>query len=120
MHVLTLYVSNECFIAVKEREKAAKQQAHAQQAQNKKGAASAPKKGPSTAPARQMDQNELDIAGLNLADDAPLEVIPEEPPKTPAAIEKLIEEAKAALTAQEKGERRSLSMVVVGASSGTA
>ena len=55
------------------------------------------------------------MAGLNLEDDTPLEFIPEEPPKPPAAIEKLIEEAKKALTAQEKGEKRSLSMVVIGA-----
>ena len=64
---------------------------------------------------RQLDQSHLDMAGLNLEDDTPLEFIPEEPPKPPAAIEKLIEEAKKALTAQEKGEKRSLSMVVVGA-----
>ncbi|KAI0722180.1 EF Tu GTP binding domain-containing protein [Cerioporus squamosus] len=61
-----------------------------------------------------MDQGELDMAGLNLNDDAPMDVIPEEPVKPPAAIEKLIEEAKVVLTAQEKGEKRSLSMVVVG------
>lgn len=34
--------------------------------------------------------------------------------KPPAAITKLIEEGKAALEAQDKGEKRSLSMVVVG------
>lgn len=62
-----------------------------------------------------MEQSQLDIAGLNLNDpDDVLEFVPEEPPKPPAAIEKLIEEAKAALTAQEKGEKRSLSIVVVG------
>ena len=62
-----------------------------------------------------MDQSELDMAGLNLNEDTPGEMIPEEPVKPPAVIEKLIEEAKATLTAQEKGEKRSLSMVVVGA-----
>ncbi|TBU31999.1 EF Tu GTP binding domain-containing protein [Dichomitus squalens] len=61
-----------------------------------------------------VDQRQLDIAGLNLDDDDPLEVIPDEPAKPPAAVEKLIEEAKAALTAQEKSEKRSLSLVVVG------
>lgn len=61
-----------------------------------------------------MNQSELDMAGLNLNEDAPAEEIPEEPVKPPAAVEKLIEEARAALTAQEKGEKRSLSMVVIG------
>ncbi|KAI0751443.1 EF Tu GTP binding domain-containing protein [Daedaleopsis nitida] len=61
-----------------------------------------------------MDQSELDMAGLNLEDEQPQEVILDEPAKPPAAVEKLIEEAKAALAAQEKGEKRSLSMVVIG------
>ncbi|KAI0637926.1 EF Tu GTP binding domain-containing protein [Trametes polyzona] len=61
-----------------------------------------------------MNQSELDIAGLNLNEEGPVEDVPEEPPKTPAAIEKLVEEAKAALTAQEQGEKRSLSLVVIG------
>ncbi|KAH9927121.1 EF Tu GTP binding domain-containing protein, partial [Epithele typhae] len=60
------------------------------------------------------DQSQLDIAGLNLNDDEPLEAIPDEPAKTPAVIEKLIVEAKAALAVQEKSEKKSLSMVVVG------
>ncbi len=108
-------------VAAKEREKVAKAQAQ----QNKKDAATQPKRaggsrnaGPSSNTARNTtgtDQGELDMAGLNLNDDAPMDVIPEEPVKPPAAIEKLIEEAKATLIAQENGEKRSLSMVVVGA-----
>ncbi|KAI0650147.1 EF Tu GTP binding domain-containing protein [Trametes meyenii] len=54
------------------------------------------------------------MAGLNLNDDVPVEVIPEEPPKTPAAIEKLIEEARSALKAQDHGGKQSLSLVVIG------
>ncbi|PIL36878.1 hypothetical protein GSI_00568 [Ganoderma sinense ZZ0214-1] len=54
------------------------------------------------------------MAGLNLADDTPMEVVPEEPAKPPAAVEKLIEEAKVAIAEQEKSEKRSLSLVVVG------
>ncbi|KAH9894387.1 EF Tu GTP binding domain-containing protein [Cubamyces lactineus] len=61
-----------------------------------------------------MNQSEMDMAGLNLNDEDPVEVIPDEPPKPPAAIEKLIEEAKVALTAQEQGEKRSLNLVVIG------
>ena len=38
-----------------------------------------------------MDQSELDMAGLNLNEDTPGEMIPEEPVKPPAVIEKLIE-----------------------------
>lgn len=63
-----------------------------------------------------MDQSQLDIAGLNLKDDTPVEVVPEEPAKPPAAVEKLIEEAKAAIAEQVKSEKRSLSLVVVGES----
>ena len=62
------------------------------------------------------DQSQLDIAGLNLTEDAPAEVVPEAPTKPPAAVEKLIEEAKAAVAEQERSERRSLSLVVVGES----
>ena len=125
LHVLTLYACNE-HIAAKEREKAAKAQAQ----QAKKGATpgatptkKAPpgsRKTPSTPAANTtkkvvaVDQSQLDIAGLNLNDEAPAEVIPDEPAKPPAAVEKLIEEAKAVLAAKEKGEKRSLSMVVVG------
>lgn len=110
-------------VAAKEREKAAKAQAQ----QNKKGTTTQSHKaapggnktaGPSSNTARgttAMDQGELDMAGLNLNDDAPMDMIPEEPVKPPAAIEKLIEEAKTVIAAQEKGEKRSLSMVVVGA-----
>ena len=61
-----------------------------------------------------VDQSQLDIAGLNLDDEAPIEAIPDEPAKPPAAVEKLIEEAKAVLAAQEKSEKRSLSLVVIG------
>ncbi|KAI0332463.1 EF Tu GTP binding domain-containing protein [Cubamyces sp. BRFM 1775] len=61
-----------------------------------------------------MNQSEIDMAGLNLNEEGSVETIPEEPPKPPAAVEKLIEEAKAALTAQEQSEKRSLSLVVIG------
>ncbi len=63
-----------------------------------------------------MNQNEIDMAGLNLYDGEPVGVIPDEPAKPPAAIEKLLEEAKVALTAQEQGDKRSLSLVVIGMS----
>lgn len=61
-----------------------------------------------------MNQSEIDMAGLNLYDEEASGVIPDEPAKPPAAIEKLIEEAKVALTAQEQGDKRSLSLVVIG------
>ncbi|KAH9850047.1 hypothetical protein C2E23DRAFT_905383 [Lenzites betulinus] len=102
----------------KEREKAAKAQAHPQ---NKKATPKKPHGGPATKtagtpPVRKdtANQSELDIAGLNLNDETPAEYIPEEPAKPPAAIEKLIVEAKAALAAQEQAEKRSLSLVVIG------
>ncbi|CDO74289.1 hypothetical protein BN946_scf184663.g10 [Trametes cinnabarina] len=104
--------------AAKEREKAAKAQA---QAQKKALGPSASKKSPAApvtgAPRphqNAMNQRELDMAGLNLNDENPAELVPEEPPKTSAAIEKLIEEAKATLSTQEQGDRRSLSLVVIG------
>ncbi|EIW61774.1 EF Tu GTP binding domain-containing protein [Trametes versicolor FP-101664 SS1] len=61
-----------------------------------------------------MNQSEIDMAGLNLYDEEAVGLIPDEPAKPPAAIEKLIEEAKTALTAQEQGDKRSLSLVVIG------
>lgn len=67
-----------------------------------------------------MNQSEIDMAGLNLYDEEAVGVIPDEPAKPPAAIEKLIEEAKTALTAQEQGDKRSLSLVVIGKSTGLA
>ncbi|KAI0722989.1 hypothetical protein C8Q76DRAFT_793974 [Earliella scabrosa] len=118
--------SDGTYLSAKEREKAAKAQAQ----QAKKGAtlgATPTKKAPpgsrktpgtpaanTTKKVVAVDQSQLDIAGLNLNDEAPAEVIPDEPAKPPAAVEKLIEEAKAVLAAKEKGEKRSLSMVVVG------
>jgi elongation factor 1 alpha-like protein len=62
-----------------------------------------------------VDQQQLDISGLNLSGqnfDATKCV--EEPPKMSMAQEKLLEEAKRALSAESENGRKGVSMVVIG------
>ncbi|KAH9938501.1 uncharacterized protein B0H18DRAFT_1205725 [Fomitopsis serialis] len=98
--------------AAKEREKAAKL------AQPKKDATSAKatKKTASkeTPLSRHASgQAQMDISGLNLAlKDEP--IVEEEPPKVAIAFDKLLEQVRAELQAQEHGEKRGLSLVVIG------
>ena len=64
-------------------------------------------------------QQELDISGLNLGKkDAPQT---EEPPPTASmSRDKLLEEVRKALDAQDKEQRKALSLVVIGGSSSLA
>ena len=65
-------------------------------------------------PAKQPSgQAQLDIAGLNLGPKEE-EIVEEEPPKAAIALDKLLEQVKAELEAQEKSEKRGLSLVVIG------
>ena len=58
------------------------------------------------------DQQELDFAGLNLADDGFHKQDTVEPPKMNLTREKVLEEAKLALEAE--GEKKGISLVVIG------
>ncbi|PCH41328.1 hypothetical protein WOLCODRAFT_137327 [Wolfiporia cocos MD-104 SS10] len=108
--------------AAKEREKAAKL-AQSKATSPKIARPSAPKAAKKTAPSksgsgtatptRAVDQRQLDISALNLTakEDAPVE---EEPPKPTIALEKLLEEVRKEMDTQERSEKRSLSLVVIG------
>ncbi|KAF8897219.1 EF Tu GTP binding domain-containing protein [Infundibulicybe gibba] len=64
-------------------------------------------------PIRSTDQRQLDLSGLNISsDDGPL--VPEEAPKINIAREKLLEEAKKAIDAQNVNNKRGVSLVVIG------
>ena len=67
-------------------------------------------------PAKQPSgQAQLDIAGLNLGPkEEDSELVEEEPPKAAIALDRLLEQVKAELEAQEKAEKRGLSLVVIG------
>ncbi|RDB20476.1 HBS1-like protein [Hypsizygus marmoreus] len=69
----------------------------------------------SLTPARgPVDQKHLDLSALNLTrDDNGGDAI-EEPPKLSFAREKLLEEAKRALDAEEENQKRGISLIVVG------
>ena len=75
----------------------------------------APAMAKDSTPAQQASsQAQLDISGLNLGQkDEP--VVEEEPPKAAIALDKLLEQVKAELRAQEHAEKRGLSLVVIGA-----
>ncbi|TFY80059.1 hypothetical protein EWM64_g3953 [Hericium alpestre] len=81
-----------------------------------KGAKGIKKVGPST-PLRgkvgAVDQRQLDIAGLNLETKEEPQV-EEPPPKMSLAKEKVLEEAKKVLAAEEQSGRRGVSLVVIG------
>lgn len=65
-------------------------------------------------PKQPSGQAQMDISGLNLAPkDEP--IVEEEPPKAAIALDKLLEQVRAELRAQEQVEKRGLSLVVIGA-----
>lgn len=71
------------------------------------------KKGGTSTPIRSTDASQLDLAALNLNTPREPQTPPDEPPpKITMAREKVLEEAKKAL--EDKGERKGVSMVVVG------
>lgn len=80
---------------------------------SKKSSMSSAASGSST-PARKntTDQQQMDIAGLNLNDKTTDREVVEELPKISLAREKVLEQAKLALEAQ--GEKKGISIVVIG------
>lgn len=102
--------------AAKEREKAQKLAA---QKAAPPSAVKAPKKIPASngkaTPTRKptVDQELLDIAGLNLNNVKPAEP-EEEPPKMTIAREKVLEEAKRALDVDSQTGKKGINLVVVG------
>ncbi|KIJ56595.1 hypothetical protein M422DRAFT_22749 [Sphaerobolus stellatus SS14] len=60
----------------------------------------------------EMDQQRLDMASLNLQDE-PAPIIEEEPPKMSLAREKVLEEARAFIDADNEG-RKGINLVVIG------
>lgn len=86
--------------------------------QNKAGAGTS-KPSITSAPKAVSTQQELDISGLNLGKkDAPQTEEP--PPKASMSRDKLLEEVRKALDAQDKEQRKALSLVVIGGSSSLA
>lgn len=62
-----------------------------------------------------IDQQQIDISGLNLEDKrANVNEVAEEPPKMTIAREKILEEAKRALDAEDKHTKKGISIVVIG------
>jgi elongation factor 1 alpha-like protein len=79
----------------------------------KKSSVSTPKKGIGTStPLLGSDQGHIDIMGLNLYSNGDEAV--EEAPKISFAREKLLEEAKRSLEAEEGNANQSVSLVVIG------
>ncbi|PPR03834.1 hypothetical protein CVT26_000832 [Gymnopilus dilepis] len=110
--------------AAKEREKTlklAQRSAGSSRAATPVGSASkvakkAPSIGISTPPRKApVDQQKLDLSGLNLDDNADKsEVTVEEPPKMSLSREKVLEEARRVLDDQEKSAKQRVSIVVIG------
>ncbi|KIM33546.1 hypothetical protein M408DRAFT_326241 [Serendipita vermifera MAFF 305830] len=69
--------------------------------------------GAATPVAAKMDQMDADMLALGLQDSTPLVMDTEEPPKISLAREKLLEEAKRAISGQG-GDKLSLSIVIIG------
>lgn len=62
-----------------------------------------------------VDQQQLDISGLNLGgQNSDVTEYVEEPPKMSMAREKLLEEAKRALSVEGENVKKGVSMVVIG------
>lgn len=70
----------------------------------------------SVVPSRQQfaDQQEMDMSALNLKDDSERVVSIEEAPKITIAREKVLEEARRALDAENRTGKKSISIVVIG------
>lgn len=81
-----------------------------------------PKKAPSiairTPPSRRatVDQQQMDMSGLNLKDKAPEAEVIDEPPKITVSREKILEEAKHVLDAENQNGKKGISIVVIGKS----
>ena len=109
--------------AAKEKEKTAK--LAAQKAQASVKVAAGPKKKGTPAPSgattpvrqRTVDAQQLDIAGLNLQSNGGSPVVEEPPPKLSMAREKVLEEARKVIEANNAGGKKPVSIVVIGTSS---
>ncbi|CCM03373.1 uncharacterized protein FIBRA_05503 [Fibroporia radiculosa] len=101
----------------KEREKAAKL-AQSKQGSPAKAGSSAGKKVAKETPAAPKkaigasDASQLDLSALNIRPKE--EPVQEEPLKAAIALEKVLDEVRTVLQAQEKNEKRALSLVVIG------
>jgi len=63
-----------------------------------------------------VDQQQMDISGLNLTDNAPEVEIIDEPPKITVSREKILEEAKRVPDAENQNGKKAISIVVIGKS----
>lgn len=115
------------FTAAKEREKAQKRAIGLASASSsrppsvmntptKKKSGPASKKSGSSTPIRglSIDQRQLDLSGLNLTRDDSADNVDEPPPKITFAREKLLEEAKRAISAEGENQKKAVSLVVIG------
>ncbi|KAF5369755.1 hypothetical protein D9758_001339 [Tetrapyrgos nigripes] len=111
------------YTAAREREKAQKRlEAAASRTvspmpKGKKGSNPQPKtpvRSGAATPSRGVDQRALDISALNLTEKEEKPQIIEEPPKISFAREKLLEEAKKALDAEGRNNKKNVSLVVIG------
>jgi elongation factor 1 alpha-like protein len=64
-----------------------------------------------------VDTQQLDIAGLNLQSKEGSPVVEEPPPKLSMAREKVLEEARKVIGANNAGGKKPVSIVVIGVSS---
>ncbi|KAL1732735.1 P-loop containing nucleoside triphosphate hydrolase protein [Schizophyllum commune] len=132
MILMTLFSSLSAPTAAKEREKAQKAAAQraiqeAKSAGTSRAGSPAPKKkGGSVAksgggaaksgaatPARGVSQQQLDLSGLNIGEKEE-KPVDEPPPKAVFAREKLLEEARRAIEAEEARGKKAVSLVVIG------
>lgn len=125
MTLFRIYFSFLYFTVAKEREKALKLsqlKAAASSFANLGTPVSSPAKGqkkvaPVASPSKKhnVDQQQLDISGLNLNEqNTDVTECVEEPPKMSMAREKLLEEAKRALSVEGENGKKGVSMVVIG------
>ena len=122
MILFRIYFSFLYFTVAKEREKALKLlqlKAAAASLANSRTPVGSPAKGQkkvaSTSKKHNVDQQQLDISGLNLnGQNSDVTECVEEPPKMSMAREKLLEEAKQALSVEGENGKKGVSMVVIG------
>ncbi|GLB33494.1 putative elongation factor Tu C-terminal domain [Lyophyllum shimeji] len=72
------------------------------------------KKSGASSPARGIEPRLLDLSALHISNDEEVDAVREESPKMSFAREKLLEEAKRTIEAEGAGQRKGVSMVVVG------
>lgn len=115
------------FVAVKEREKIQKKAVASSSSRPASGmntpknsSNSTPKKGVpskksgSSTPIRGVDPRHLDLSALNLTPRAERDDVVDEPPKVTFARERLIEEARRSIEADDENTKKGISLVVIG------